>query len=48
MDLFLVVERRPGSRVTNQWWKQYILDEEGIRTEDWEAERTDRIETETD
>ena len=54
MDLCLAAERRPGSRVTNQWWDQDGLDVEGMRTADWEAERTeregetDRTETETD
>ena len=52
MYLCLVAEQRQGSRVTNQWWEQDVLDVEGIGTVVWEAERMggeekDRTETET-
>ena len=41
MDLSLAADRRPGSRVSKQWWEQDGLDVEGMRTVDWEAERTE-------
>ena len=41
MDLCLEVERRPGSRVANRWFDKDALDLEGMRTEAWEAERTE-------
>ena len=47
MDLCLVAEGRPGSRVTKRWWDQDRLDMEGRRTASWEAERTEG-EDETD
>ena len=37
MDLCLAAERRPGTRVYNQWWEQYEFDLEGMRTADQEA-----------
>ena len=37
MDLCLVADRRPGSRVTNLWWEQDGLDMEGMWTAAWEA-----------
>ena len=49
MDLCLVSERCPGSRMAKQWWE-----DDGMRTAAWEAERTegedkmDRIVTEKD
>ena len=54
MDLCLLEERRPGSRVTNQWWEQDGLDVERIQIaaqeEEWaEGEKeTDGTDTETD
>ena len=41
MDLCLVAERRPGSRVDNQWWDQDGLDLEGMQTAAWGAERAE-------
>ena len=38
MDLRLVAERCPGSRVAKRWWEQEGLDFEGVWTADWEAE----------
>ena len=35
VDLYLAVERRPGSRVTKPWWEQDGLDVEGMRTAAW-------------
>ena len=52
MDLCMVVKRRPGSRVTKQWWDQEGLDLVGMRMAAQKAERTeglqetDRTETE--
>ena len=54
IDLCLVLEQRPGSRVAKRWLDQDGLYLEGMRTADREAERkgreeeTDRTETETD
>ena len=39
MDLCLAVERRTGSRVTNQWWEQDGLDVDEMWMVDREAER---------
>ena len=36
MDLCLVSERCPGSRMAKQWWE-----DDGMRTAAWEAERTE-------
>ena len=33
--LCLALMRRPGSRSAKQWWEQYSLDLEGMRTTDW-------------
>ena len=41
MDLCLEAEQRPGPRLSNRWWKQNGVDAEGMRTADWEAERTE-------
>ena len=41
MDLYLAAKRRPGPRVTMQWWEQEGLSLEGIRTASQEAERTE-------
>ena len=40
MDLCLVAEKRPGSRVANRWWEKEGLDVVGMRTADQEAEQT--------
>ena len=54
MELYLAAERRPGSRVTNQWWEQDGLDVErrqiAAQEEEWaEGEKeTDGTDTETD
>ena len=45
MDLCLVAERRPGSRVTKRWWEQDGLGVEGIRTA---AREEEQIEGEDD
>ena len=37
MDLCLVVERRPGPRVSNRRWKQDGVYVEGMRTAVWDA-----------
>ena len=53
MELCLEAEQRTGSRMKNQWWDQEVMDVEGMRTVDREAEQTeeedtDGTETETD
>ena len=55
MDLCLVVDQRPGPRVSTWWWEEYGLDVEVVRTAAREAERAEggggvtyRAETETD
>ena len=55
MDLFLVTERRPGSRVEKWWWEQDGLDLEGVWAAYWGAKRTEKekdtymeMETETE
>ena len=37
MDLFLEVERRPGSRVSKWWWEKDGLYLEGMGAAYWEA-----------
>ena len=37
IDLCLLAERRPGSRVAKQWWDQDGLGLKGMRTADQEA-----------
>ena len=54
MYLCLEAERRPGTRVFKKWWEKDVLDLEGTRMEDHEAELWEREggedgeETETD
>ena len=54
MNLCLAADRRPGSRVSNQWWEKYGLDLEGTQTAaretEWmeREEDTDGTEKETD
>ena len=38
MDLCLATARRPGARVSKQWWEQEGLDLEGIWEATWVAE----------
>ena len=38
MDLCMVSDRRPGSRVTKRWWDQDGMDVEGIWTKNREEE----------
>ena len=47
MELFLVAERRPGSRETKKWWEQEGLCLEGMWTVDQEAER-EEVEEDTE
>ena len=41
MDLFMMVERRLGSRVDKRWWEQDGLELDGMWVEAWDAERTE-------
>ena len=41
MDLFMVAEKRPGTRVSKRLWEQYGVDMEGMWTADWDRERTE-------
>ena len=41
MDLCLLEERRPGSRVTNQWWEHDRLYVEGMLTAAQKSEWTE-------
>ena len=42
MYLCLEAERRPGTRVFKKWWEKDVLDLEGKRMEDHEAELLER------
>ena len=44
MDLFLVADRRPGSRVVRRWKEKDGLDLEGMRKTAQEVERAEREE----
>ena len=54
MHLCLAAEHIPGPRISKQRWEKDGVDAEGMRTEAWEAERTegeeetDGTETDTD
>ena len=41
MELCLVAEGSPGTRMSKWWWEQEFLDLEGVRTEDWTVELED-------
>ena len=44
MDLCLYMERQPGSRVSNRWWKQGCLDLVGAWAEWTRAEEAEEAE----
>ena len=43
MNLCLAAEWRQGPRMSKRWWEQDGVNVEGVRTADWEAERTDGV-----